>query len=392
MNFSKALVTKVKIQGYRSLENVTVDLEPLTALVGQNGSGKSSFVDLFAFMQACLLLSPKTALDERGGIAQVITLTGNQPKIIAIDIEFKSRAPDLFSGTYRLEIRHLSGGEFSIPLESCVVQEGTSDTVSHHYAVEHGNWKESSLDIKPALAHNRLALPLLSGTQQFAEVYEALTQSICYDLTLSALQNPQDSELLGYLRADGTNTARLLKEIQDQDDISYQTIGEVVQQVVPSITKMRSKRLGRRWTVEFTERFNVGSEVKFEAQSMSEGTLRLLALLVAIYSPSPPSLIILEEPQATLHPGAAAVLVDALKEAALRTQILVTTHSPDLITRFDVESLRVVERINGVSQIGPVASTQREAVRQRLFTAGEIHRMEGLQLETDISSKELPGA
>lgn len=383
MNFSEAFVTQVHIQGYRSLENVTVNLEPLTAFVGPNGSGKSSFVELFEFIKQCLLLSPKAALDERGGIEQLVTLTGNRPRTITIDIEVKSRAPELFAGSYYLEIRLLTDGDFSIPREMGEVRGGGEKSASHRYVVEYGKWIESSLDVQPALASNRLALPLLSGIRQFAPIYQTLTQSVCYELALSTLRNPQDSQSLDRLSPDGSNAARLLKQIQDQDTDSYQTIEDVIKRVIPGIAAMRPKRTGRHWTVEFVEKFDIGPEVKFEAMSMSEGTIRLLALLLAIYSPLPPSIIILEEPEATLHPGAAAVLVDALKEAALRTQILVTTHSPDLITRFDANSLRAVERINGVSHIGDVAHTQLEAIRQRLFTAGEIHRLEGLRPEPD---------
>lgn len=392
MNFSEAFVTQVHVRGYRSLENVTVNLEPLMAFVGPNGSGKSSFVELFEFVKQCLLLSPQSALDERGGIEQLVTLTGNRPKTISIDIEIKSRAPDLFAGSYYLEIRLLSGGDFSIPQEVGEVWAGAEKSASHRYVVEHGKWKESSLDVQPALASNRLALPLLSGIQQFAPIYQTLTQSVCYELALSTLRNLQDSDSLDRLSPDGSNAARLLKQIQDQDANLYQTIEEVIRRVIPAIKTMRPKRTGRRWTVEFTEKFDIGPEAKFEAMSMSEGTLRLLALLLAVYSPFPPSVIILEEPEATLHPGAAAVLVDALKEASLRTQILVTTHSPDLITHFDADSLRAVERVNGVSHIGPIAPTQLEVIRQRLFTAGEIHRLEGLRPEINLSDEGKSGA
>jgi predicted ATPase len=79
------------------------------------------------------------------------------------------------------------------------------------------------------------------------------------------------------------------------------------------------------------------------------------------------------------------VLAEALQEAALRTQILITTHNPDLITRFDVDALRAVERnADGVTVIAPVAESQREAIRRRLFTAGEIHRIEGLRPSTTV--------
>ena len=112
---------------------------------------------------------------------------------------------------------------------------------------------------------------------------------------------------------------------------------------------------------------------------MSDGTLYVLGILLAVYQPRPPTLVGLEEPETAIHPGAAAALAETIQEAGLRTQVLVTTHSPDLITRFDTDSLRAVERIDGLTVIAPIAKEQREAIRLRLFTAGELHRIEGLR-------------
>ena len=87
----------------------------------------------------------------------------------------------------------------------------------------------------------------------------------------------------------------------------------------------------------------------------------------------------IEEPELTIHPGAQAVLADVMVEATLRTQVLVTTHSPDLIDRLPIESLRAVQIEDGWTKVGPVSDTQVKAVRDGLFTSGELHSMEGLQ-------------
>jgi predicted ATP-dependent endonuclease of OLD family len=81
-------------------------------------------------------------------------------------------------------------------------------------------------------------------------------------------------------------------------------------------------------------------------------------------------------------------LAEALQEAGLRTQVLITTHSPDLISRFGTEMLRAVERTpDGVTVIAPIIESQREAIRRRLFTAGELHRIEGLRPSQSVSEE-----
>lgn len=113
----------------------------------------------------------------------------------------------------------------------------------------------------------------------------------------------------------------------------------------------------------------------------SDGTIRLVALLAALYQPVPPSLIVLEEPEMGLHPGVVGALAEIIDEATLRMQVLVTTHSPDLIDRFDPDVIRIVEKVNGESVIGRVDPEQRDLIHKRLYRPSELMRIEGLVRE-----------
>ena len=117
----------------------------------------------------------------------------------------------------------------------------------------------------------------------------------------------------------------------------------------------------------------------FDLSQESDGTIRLLAMLTALFQDPAPSLLGLEEPELAIHPGAMAVLADTMKEAALRGQVLVATHSPDLINLLPIESIRAVTADNGSTEVGRVADHQLKSVRDKLFLPGELHSMEGLQ-------------
>ena len=106
-------------------------------------------------------------------------------------------------------------------------------------------------------------------------------------------------------------------------------------------------------------------------------------MLTALYQDPPKSLLSVEEPELTIHPGALGVLSDILLEASRRTQLLLTTHSPDLISRLPVKSLRAVEKVDGVTLINEIDETQRKAIEQRLFSAGDLLRLEGLVRQED---------
>ena len=80
-----------------------------------------------------------------------------------------------------------------------------------------------------------------------------------------------------------------------------------------------------------------------------------------------------------IHPGAMAVLADTMKEASLRGQVLVATHSPDLINLLPLDSIRAVTAEDGSTRCGKVAEHQLKSVKDNLFLPGELHSMEGLQ-------------
>jgi predicted ATPase len=119
---------------------------------------------------------------------------------------------------------------------------------------------------------------------------------------------------------------------------------------------------------------------------MSDGTLRALAVLVALFqglSEQHVSLIGIEEPEIALHPGAAGALRDALLEAANHRQVLVTSHSPELLDSLEISDEQLVSVVSegGRTLVSGLDAKTRAVLRQRLFTAGEL--LKRGQLEPD---------
>ncbi|MBN1317034.1 MAG: AAA family ATPase [Anaerolineales bacterium] len=381
IKFPDALITRVKVWGFRSLEKIDVDLEPVTVLAGPNGSGKSSFVDALAFLQEALERSPQAAFEVRGGFDQVLTRTGQKPKSIGLEIQIQSRAPDAFSGQYYVSFRLKDRPKRLVVLEeNCEMLLGP-DRTPHRYTVKDSEWITTVEGIEPQLAEGRLALPLMTGLEPFVPMYNALTSINVYHIGSDTLRTWQKTDRRAKLLPDGSNAASVLRRLRDNDAPSFQRVVQTLSAIVPSIQNINvaARNKDRDITFTFDESFG-RQDLSFQADSMSDGTLQVLGILVAIYQEQPPVLVAFEEPEAEVHPGAAAVLAEALQEAGLRTQVLITTHSPDLLSRFESEMIRAVERgQDGTTTIAPIAEIQREAIRRRLFTAGELHRIEGLR-------------
>jgi predicted ATPase len=114
---------------------------------------------------------------------------------------------------------------------------------------------------------------------------------------------------------------------------------------------------------------------------MSDGTLRALGLLAAVYQRQTPTLLAIEEPEATIHPGALGVILDVLRHASERTQVIVTTQRPDLLDADWLEDrhIRIVDWQDGETRVMPPDVGSREALRQHLMPAGELLRSNALQ-------------
>lgn len=124
---------------------------------------------------------------------------------------------------------------------------------------------------------------------------------------------------------------------------------------------------------------------KFFAGSMSDGTLRALGVLVALGQASdernPVRLIGIEEPESAIHPAATTVLLEALLDAASQTQVIVTSHSPDLLESREIsdEQIVAVAAEEGVTVLGPLTDVGRSALREHLYSPGELLRMSQLE-------------
>jgi predicted ATPase len=128
----------------------------------------------------------------------------------------------------------------------------------------------------------------------------------------------------------------------------------------------------------------------FFAQDMSDGTLRALGLLIAMFQPgrhkTAVPVIGIEEPETGLHPAATGVLYDAIREASSFRQIITTSHSPDLLDRDDIpqESLLVARLERGVTTLRNVDSRISNLMREQLITPGELLRRNQLESGDEV--------
>ncbi len=342
---STPFLRRVRLRNYKSIAACDVALIALTYLVGANGSGKSNFLDALHLVRDALAGSLGNATNERGELNEVRRRSAGHPTHFGIRLDFVLRTGQ--SGWYAFEVRALTNSAFEVRKEECVL---SGIGKGPFFRLERGRLMASSESTFPAVTNDRLALVSTSGLEVFRPVYDDLTAMGFYNLNpklIRELQKPQDGRLL---KPAGENIASVIGHLEQSSSQSIQLIQDYLHAVVPTVHGVERKSVGPMESLSFRQDMaGVKHPWHFLAQNMSDGTLRSLGVLVALFQKNAdyaPSVIDIEEPEKTaLHPATAAALRETLKRAAEQTQVIVTSHSPDLLDNLDIppDALLAVE-------------------------------------------------
>jgi predicted ATPase len=383
----KPFIAHVQLKNYKSIASCDVTLHPLTFLVGPNGSGKSNFVDALRFVTDSLRDSLDHALRERGGIKEVRRRSGGHPTHFEIHLDFNLASGS--TGRYEFRIGAQPEGGYEVQTERLNLVPAGGFPVSE-YRVLNGEVVESTEQSIPAVASDRLYLVNASGLPAFRPAYDALSKMGFYNLNPDRIRDLQSPDAGDILARDGRNLASVLHRLARTHPDVKRRVEEYLAKVVPGVVAADAKSIGPKDTIEFRQAVaGARNPWHFLAANMSDGTLRALGVLVALLQTAGSQngrsvpLVGIEEPELALHPAAAGVLLDSLQEASRSAQVLVTSHSPDLLDNKDIEteSILAVASRAGVTQIGPLDAAGRTALRERLYTVGELLRLDQLTPE-----------
>lgn len=396
---SVPFVTRVTLRNFRSIEQCDVNLRPLTLLVGRNGAGKSNFLDALRFLTEALQHSLQQAFNTRGGIANVRRKSIGHPRNFAMRFEL-SLAPGR-TAVYRFAVAARRLGGFVVRREQAVIRGAGGAVLAWYQIVRKGKGEElettfeSSISPAPTTQSDRLYLPVASGFPVLRELYDGLTAMGSYNLNpeeMRKLQTPEHGELLV---RDGRNLPSVIARLQHEEPAALQRIEEYLSVIVPGVRKVERITHGGYETLQFSQEVQGAAHPwTFEALSMSDGTLRALGILIAVAQvlgrKRPVRLVGIEEAETALHPAAAGALVDALREAAVHTQVLVTSHSPEILDRLQIEedTLLVVRASGNRTVIAPADRGSLESLRHHLSTPGDLLRMDQLEPDADDANRQ----
>ena len=368
------------------------DLEPLNILIGPNASGKSNFIEALSILSA----APKdiqVPLREGGGVRE--WLWKGTPQTDSATIEATVRFQDIPSISLRYRLSFTADYQARFMLQDEVVADEQSRTpgadLSLHYQFRGGepvirvSGKDASEQrIKPE--DMKFDQSILSQRQDPISYFELMILAITFnrmhfyrEFPLGRNAPPREAQQADlpqdFLAENAENLAVVLSYLQNRPQMKKWILYQM-KQFYPSVLDIRPQVLGGRIQVFFEED---GLNATIPATRISDGSLRFLCLLVALYNPEPPSIICIEEPEMGLHPDVIPNLAKLLVAASKRSQIVVTTHSDILVDALSEtpEAVVVCEKVNGATQLRRLNADELKVWLDKyrlgeLWTSGQI--------------------
>lgn len=360
------MLESISLRGLLSFgwERVTLPLTRLNVLIGPNASGKSNVLDALSLL-AEIPRDPRKYLNSRGGGDQWMHRGPGGDGIAEIEVVAHSADwPRAVRYAAQLEVRE---GRLGFVTEQVLTQEGSLEATPFLFAVR----GEQSANVKafnpvglrtpeqdpvygayrwlemPIPVHNSMLMHSApSLTPQMAALSQRLTETRVYTHwlfgPLAPLRTPQPADQPDdALDPVGTNLAMVLGRLR-RDPVSWRQLLSTFRLAYEGLDDVEPLPQGGNTLMLFVRE----GDRQIPATRLSDGTLRWLFLATLLSDPQPAPLILLEEPEMGLHPDLIRKLAELLKEASERTQIVLTTHSVELVNQFSdqPESVVVCER------------------------------------------------
>jgi predicted ATPase len=402
------MITRLFIQNYKSVGEIDLQLSPITVLAGPNGAGKSNIIDALHFFHDALTYGLEQAANRREGASVVRRYSPRQPFTMVWKIEVEYLLPEtqiVGRGTYQLRVggpknelqvleEEAEWDEFATSNAGGLLSQVANETFApdereiikksfkrekNRFAM--GEYKDGFI------SSDQLGLSFFRAIFLFSEpFYQQLTDLQFISIFPNKLREPNRLETDRQLKEDGSNWASVIKAMRKSRDgeQALTHIGEFMAAILPGYRQIKVKNVGGYIVPQFlVADSEQGKAHYFDPVQMSDGTLRIFGILLALYQHPHPTFLAIEEPEQTVHPGLLAVLADAFREVSGRTQVLLTSHSPQLLDHFAPEEIRAVVMTNGQTQASMIRESQRKAIHERLMSMGEIMGLDGLQPEVN---------
>lgn len=378
---TKSNFSRFKVQGFRRLKDVDLPLGTLNVLVGPNGAGKSTFLDSIKLLAASANGKLLEYLSARRGLNEQISSSADVRELrfeLNLNRE-KSPVPMVYS--LGLEP---SGIGYRVSDEQLAEHRTPGSPPFLHIASQSGHIRyfnpEAKHLVSPSWEHNHSETSLYQVLKTFpdAETFKKRLASV--ELFHHLDTGPQASVRLPQAMQPaplpGTNGEYLLSclyALREQHPDRFETLEDTLKTGFPGFQRLGFPPVAAG-TIAMTWHEKHLRDPIYTHQ-LSEGTLRFIWLAAILQSRQLPAITLIDEPEISLHPQLLGLLVDLMREASSRTQLIVATHSERLIRHLEPREVIVCGiGTDGFAKLTPAASLDLEGWMQD-FSLDELWRM-----------------
>jgi len=357
------MLETIRIAGFKSIQDQTIDLTPLTVVIGANGAGKSNLLALFKLLNALFANTPgfQNYVALSGNAESVLHYGARQTPVAELELSFST---DTGTTRYCAIWTAAARGHLIFTDERV---EFTRAGARQPHVVELGTGHAETNLIDAANSGNKTATVALRLLRSCRLFHFHDTSENC------PARHPGYIEANRFLYPDGGNLAAMLYLFQEKHPVAFRRISATVRQIVPDFesfilepSKLNERQILLNWT-------HKDRDYEFGPHQLSDGTLRFIALATLLLQPEEqlPLLIALDEPELGLHPAALEIVAGMAHTASLHSQLVLATQSSVFLDHFEPENVVVVNSRAGASQFERL-SAARLATWRAEYTLGEI--------------------
>ncbi len=394
-------IKKITISNFKSFDNLEVEFHKFNLLIGANASGKSNFIQVFKFLRDLSEFVLENAISMQSGIEYLRNLNIGSAKNFSIEVTCDTRESyraaeekltvEGYEATYGFALKFTGVSRFEVIEEKLLqkcnfygqTEKGktTKEKLGKGEIEVYRKGNEGSVSLNPPkgldidsdkILEVNMTKHFISGPKRITSkalfienlpffvvggsLQNTISSIAIYDFDPKSPKKAQKITGRAELEEDGSNLAITLKNIMRSGN-SKRKLLNLLHEVLPFVNDLGTETFADK-SLMFKLRESYSGRKFLPASLMSDGTINLTALIIALYFEDKP-LKIIEEPERNIHPYLISRMVNMMQEASKKTQLIITTHNPEMIKHVDLDDILLVSRDkDGFSRISRPAAKE----------------------------------
>ncbi|MGQ4915404.1 MAG: AAA family ATPase [Candidatus Asgardarchaeia archaeon] len=398
------IIKRLDVTNFKSFNKLDIELDNFNVIIGANASGKSNFVRIFEFLRDIANFGLDNAVSMQGGVEYLrnmnigasedlsIKIVSTQKFGLVLPLKKSLNKEDLiaiktYEATYEFALRFNKRGsgfrivkdkltqkcefiELKQKKEKEVLGDGEISIFRKNGKVDLDFKASESVPLKKEDISSLLISPFLQGEKSLPdhtllleipyifihELKETFSNIAIYDFDPKLPKNATPIIGKAELEENGSNLSIILKNIAESKE-KKRKLFNLIKDLLPFIEDLDVERFADKFLL-FKLRERYFRDQYLPASLISDGTINITALIIALYFEKKP-LVIIEEPDRNIHPYLISKVVNMMKDASRNKQIIITTHNPEIVKYAGLENILLISRDeNGFSKISRPADRE----------------------------------